>query len=382
MCRAKLVAVLLLLFASQCLAQPRRKIIINEDCSGPGGSNMQTLLMLIQSPQVEVLGITVASGDQWRDEEVAHTLRLLEIMGRTDIPVVPGAEYPLVRTRDEAQAWQQRYGKVAYAGAWDQRWWHEASVVPPLPEGPPTTKPSGEDAPHFLIRMVHSYPHEVTIYEGAPMTNLALAISIDPDFPELARELVFMGGGLAPQSDNPEFVDNPRHEFNFWFDPEAARIVLRAPWKKIVCTPTDISVKTHVTAAMVKQIETAATPVARYVAKFAMLTPGADIMWDEIAAAAWLDPSIITRSEIRYMSVDIDRGAGYGNTLTWDLKEHSHPSTQRVEIQFDLDLQKFYRMFVELMTSPTPHGPVQQPRSSTRLGLAPFIATRLPQGIQ
>src|SRR5215472_6733903 len=89
---------------SAAVAQPRRKVIINEDCSGPGGSNMQTLLTMIQSPQVEVLGITVVSGDQWRDEEVAHTLRLLEIIGRADIPVVPGAEFPLVRTRPEAQA--------------------------------------------------------------------------------------------------------------------------------------------------------------------------------------------------------------------------------------------------------------------------------------
>src|SRR5580693_1835453 len=79
-------------------AQPRRKIIVNQDCSGPGGSNMQTLLVLIQSPQVEVLGITVVSGNAWRDEEVAHTLRLLEIVGRTDIPVLPGAVFPLVRT--------------------------------------------------------------------------------------------------------------------------------------------------------------------------------------------------------------------------------------------------------------------------------------------
>jgi len=350
-----LPVLLAFLTSTLCAAQARRKIIINEDCSGPGGSNMQTLLLLIQSPQVEVLGITVVSGDQWRDEEVAHTLRLLEIIGRTDIPVVPGAEFPLIRTREEAQFWQQRYGKVAYAGAWDDRWWHESSVVPPLPEGTPATKPAAEDAAHFLIRMVHQYPDEVTVYEGGPMTNLALAISLDPQFPQLAQELVFMGGSLAPQTDNPEFLNNPRHEFNFWFDPEGAAIVLRAPWKKIVCTPTDISVKTHLTAALVKQIEAAGTPLARYVSKFAMLTPGADIMWDEIAAAAWLDPSLITRSEMRYMTVDLDRGAGYGNTLTWGLKDTAHPSTRQVEIQFDLDTEKFYRMFAGLMTAPTPH---------------------------
>jgi purine nucleosidase len=351
----KCVVLLLCLSASLCFSEARRKIIINEDCSGPGGSNMQTVAMLVQSPQAEVLGITVVSGDAWRDEEVAHTLRLLEIMGRTDIPVIPGAAFPLVRTRAEAQAWQQRYGKAAYAGAWDDRWWHEPSAVPPLPEGQPKTKPADEDAAHFIVRMLHKYPHEVTIYEGGPMTNLALAISLDPQVPELAHELIFMGGSISPQTDNPEFVSNPRHEFNFWFDPEAAAIVLRAPWKKIICTPVDVSVKTHMTADMVKQIDAAGTPLARYISKFAMLSPGADIMWDEITAAAWLDPSIITKSETRYMTVDLDRGAGYGNTLTWSRDDKLKPATQLVQIQFDLDTARFYRMFVTLMTAPTPH---------------------------
>jgi purine nucleosidase len=351
--------VLIFLFVSlpgHCFgsAQQRRKVIINEDCSGPGGSNMQTLLVMIQSPQVEVLGITVVSGDQWRDEEVAHTLRLLEIIGRTDIPVVPGAAFPLVRRRDETQLWQERYGKVAYAGAWDDRWWHEPFVVPVLPEGMPTTKPSDEDAAHFVIRMVHKYPHEVTIYEGGPMTNLALAISIDPQFPELAQELVFMGGSLSPQTDSPEFADNPRHEFNFWFDPEAAQTVLRAPWKKIVCTPTDISLKTRLTPAIVKQIESSGTPLAKYIARFAMYSPGADVMWDELAAEAWIDPTLITNRETRYMEVDLDRGAGYGNTLTWTTQDKPAIVVQPVEIQVDVDLERFYRMFVSLMSAPTP----------------------------
>jgi purine nucleosidase len=344
----------LLLAVSLCFAQPRRKIIINEDCSGPGGSNMQTLLVIIQSPQVEVLGITVVSGDQWRDEEVAHTLRLLEIIGRTDIPVVPGAAFPLVRSREEAQLWQQQYGKVAYAGAWDDRWWHEPFVVPELPEGKPTTKPADEDAAHFLIRMVHKYPHEVTVYEGGPMTNLALAISIDAQFAELVQELVFMGGSLTPRTDNPEFASNPRHEFNFWFDPEAAQIVLRERWKKIVCTPTDISIKTQLTPAMIKEIEASGTPLAHYLAHFAQFWPGADIMWDELAAAAWIDPTLIMKSETRYMGVDLDKGAGYGNTLTWSDKDKPKLEARPVEIQVDLNAEKFYRMFVSLMTAPTP----------------------------
>jgi inosine-uridine nucleoside N-ribohydrolase len=225
--------------------------------------------------------------------------------------------------------------------------------VPALPEGQPATKPSAEDAVHFLLRMVHKYPHEVTVYEGGPMTNLPLALSLDPEFAGLARELVFMGGSLNPQTDYPEFANNPRHEFNFWFDPEAAYIVLRAPWKKIVCTPTDISIKTRLTRAMVKRIEAGGTALARYVARFYQEGQGADFMWDELAAAAWIEPSLITTRESRYMSVDIDHGAGYGNTLTWTEKDKPTLAAQPVEIQLDLDAARFYDMFVSLMTAPT-----------------------------
>ena len=352
--RFLLAITLTLVAASSSFAQPRRKVIINEDCSGPGGSNMQTLLLLIQSPQVEVLGITVVSGDAWRDEEVAHTLRLLEIIGRIDIPVMKGAAFPLVRTREETQLWEERYGKVAYQGAWDPRWYHLPSVVPPLPEGEPTTKASTEDAAHFLVRMVHQFPNEVTIYEGGPMTNLALALSLDSHFAELAQELIFMGGSLNPQTIDPEFTNNPRHEFNIWFDPEAAGVVLRAPWKKIVCTPTDISIKTRLTPQMVKRIDASGTPIGHYIAKFFQSGQGNDYMWDELAAAAWLDPTVITARETRYMSVDIDHGAGYGNTLTWNENDKPKVAVQQAEILMDLNLEKFNEMFVRLMTAPTP----------------------------
>jgi len=351
MTRFLFAAGLLLLATPLAWPQPRRKIIIDEDCSGPAGSNLQTLLVLIQSNQVDVLGITIVSGDQWRDEEVAHTLRLLEIIGRTDIPVAKGAAFPLLRTRGEVHQWQEHYGKVAYAGAFDPRWYHEPFVVPQLPEGQPATKALDEDAAHFLVRTVHKYPGEVTIYEGGPMTNLALAMTIDPNFAELSQELVFMGGSLNPQTTDPEFANNPRHEFNFWFDPEAADIVLRAPWRKIVCTPTDISIKTRLTTEMIKRIEASGTPLAHYLARFFKPGGGNDYMWDELAAAAWIDPSIITKRETRYMGVDIGHGAGYGNTLTWTEDEKPPLAGRPVEIQIDLDSEKFYKMFVTLMSN-------------------------------
>src|SRR6201993_4252280 len=131
----------------------KRKIIIDQDAAGPAGTDQQSILLLIQSPQTEVLGITVVTGDQWLKAEVAHTLRMLELIGRTDIPVVGGAEYPLVRQQKETEKWEQRYGSVAWLGAWTPRVYHPADQLGDMPEGLPTHKASDEDAAHFLIRM-------------------------------------------------------------------------------------------------------------------------------------------------------------------------------------------------------------------------------------
>jgi purine nucleosidase len=332
----------------------RRKIIIDQDAAGPGGTDQQSILLLVQSPQTEVLGVTVVTGDAWLKEEVAHTLRMLELIGRTDIPVVPGAEYPLVRRREDTELWEQQYGAVPWVGAWTPRRYHPADELGEMPEGRPTTKALDEDAAHFLVRMVRRYPHEITIYEGGPMTNLALAISIDPEFAGLAKELVFMGGSLNPKTDDPEFADTPRHEFNLWFDPEAAHIVLRAPWKKIVCTSVDISVKTRLTQDLIDRVKASATPAARYVGSYSRLFGKYNYLWDELAALAWLDPSLITAKDTRYLDVDLNRGAGYGNTLSWTEEDKPKIAGRAAEVQVDLDTDRFYKKFVELLTAPTP----------------------------
>jgi len=337
-----------------CWGQPKRKIIIDQDEAGPGGTDQQATLLLIQSPQTEVLGITVVTGDAWLNEEVAHTLRTLEIVGRTDIPVVRGAEYPLVRRKQDTELWEQRYGSIQWLGAWTPKYYHPPDELGKLPEGRPTTRALDEDAAHFLVRMIRKFPNEVTIYAGGPMTNLALAITIDPDFPRLAKELIFMGASLNPQTADPEFANAPRHEFNIWFDPEAAHIVLRAPWKKIVCTPVDISVKTKMTTELINRVKVGGTPAARYVGTYSRLFGEYNYLWDELTAAAWLDPSVITKTETRYMDVDLDRGAGYGNILTWSDRDKPKIEVQPVEIQVDLDTAKFYKMFVDLLTAPTP----------------------------
>src|SRR5260370_36095530 len=114
-----------------------------------------------------------------------------------------------------------------------------------------------------------------------------------------------MGESLNPQPDDPGFFTAPRHEFNLWFDPEAAHIALRAPWKRIVCTTVDISVKTRMTNDLIDKIKAGNTPAAQYIGKYARLRSSYNYLWDELAAAAWLDPSLVTNKENRHMAVNL-----------------------------------------------------------------------------
>ncbi len=342
------------LLAAGCVSA-QRLVIIDQDGSGPGGSNQMAIMALLQAPDVRVLGITVVSGNAWEPEEVAHTLRMLELIQRTDVPVVPGAIYPLLHTRDEAFANQFQAGKLAWYGAWGDlvdhtanEPYHPANVIPPLREGQPTTRPLNEDAAHFLIRQIHAHPHEVTIVGAGPLTNIALALSIDPGIAALAKGIVIMGGSLSPRTDDPEYANHPRHEFNFWFDPEAAHIVLRAPWPRIDLTTVDISIKTHFTPELLKQITTSHEPAAQYLARYT----GDEFyyMWDELAACAWIDPTIITSDRQLYVDVDLSHGPNYGDTLTWDAAlKPPHEDLRLVHVQQDLNTARFYALFVHLM---------------------------------
>lgn len=348
---AIVIAFMVAIIVSPVAAQQKRKLIVDQDCRGPGGTDMQSVLALINSPVTDVLGITVMTGDQWRDEEVAHMLRLLEIIGRTDIPVYAGAAFPLVNSKEAVAQWEKQFGKVVYQGAWNRgNPVHGPWEIPPMPEGAPTTKAAAEDAAHFLVRAVHQFPHEVTIYEGGPLTNLALAQIIDPEFASLAKELIIMGGSIHPVTQDPEFMTFPHREFNFWMDPEASHRVLLAPWARVVVTTVDISVKTYFDKALIAEIAKGTTPGAQYTAKYAQ----GSYLWDELAAVAWLDPSIITRTTKLYMDVSIDHRATYGDTLTW--KPGAQPAIvgPLVEVQEDLDKEKFYKEFMELMTRAAP----------------------------
>jgi inosine-uridine nucleoside N-ribohydrolase len=362
-CAIALFTLLAAASAAPATAQ-KRLVIIDQDGSGPGGSNIMSMMVLLQSPRVEVLGITIVTGNAWRDDEARHTLRMLELTGRTDVPVALGAVFPLVRTQEETRLMTPLVGQVGWLGAWGQKAALAGATTPaaPLPgpwdtpalkEGEPHTRPIAEDAAHFLIRQVHAHPHEVTIYAAGPLTDIAVALSIDPHLAELTQGIVIMGGSLNPQTADPEFASSPRHEFNWWFDPEAAHITLRAHWPRIDVTTVDVSIKAMFTQQMVDDIAKSDSPAARYIAKY---SDDKYYLWDELAACAWLDPGIITQRRDLYMSVDISHGPAYGETLTWSADLRPATDVQLAHAQVDLDLPKFTRMFVELMKAPGPRG--------------------------
>jgi len=227
--------------------------------------------------------------------------------------------------------------------------YHAPDVVPPMKEGSPHTQAAPGTAAEFIVKMVHKYPGEVVLWAGGPLTNFALALKLDPEVATLAKEFVMMGGGLYADKGaiDPGAID-ARREFNWWFDAEATRIVLRAPWKKVTITPIDISVKTRFTTETKAAISKANTPVTQYLDKYSL--PG--YMWDEIAGAALIDPSIITGQKQLYMDIEVDHGASYGKTIFWNSTAKVPPYLRLANVQFDIDAEKFYKLYIGLMTRP------------------------------
>lgn len=355
--RAWLLLMALLAFGTA--AEAKRKVIIDDE----GFSLMH--MMLLQSPEVEVVGITSVSGNVWANRATAMQLRGLEIMGRTDVPVVEGARYPLLNSEARMERFEALYGKLTWKGAWMKQWVEPTQQSTPpyfgpndpvdLPQGNPVTKPLDETAANFMIRMVRRYPGEITIVEGGPMTNLALAQRLDPAFAGLVKELVYMGGSLNPHQvldDRSaadfarEFANNPRREFNILFDPEAASIVSHSPWKTITMVPVDPSTATQYSPALAARLAKVAAPgAASLIARFETGFP----MWDEIAAAVWLDPTLVTGREDLYVDYNADFGPGYGDTLSW--REHYQPGLgeQKADVVRSVDVKRMEALMVGLI---------------------------------
>jgi inosine-uridine nucleoside N-ribohydrolase len=159
-----------------------------------------------------------------------------------------------------------------------------------------------------------------------------------------------MGGSFNPvPADNSfaaEYANSPRREFNMRWDPEAASIVLHERWRRIVEVPIDPTTRTFFKKEFFERIGTGTAPFAAYLAKFGESYP----MWDELAVAVWLDPSLITRSQTLLVDADTSFTAGYGDTLSWSIGEGPNLGERPVQVVFDVDVPRFERMTIELLS--------------------------------
>src|SRR5271165_6432610 len=186
---------------SSAEAPPAQRIIIDTD---PGVDDALAILLALRSPEFKVEAITPVAGNVPLEFTLANALRLVEIAGRTDVPVAAGASHPLVRRLITAD---YVHGNNGLGG-----------VEFPLPR----IKPVSETAAEIIRRIVRSSPGEISIVAVGPLTNVATALRADPDLAPMIRSIVLMGGSLSGGN------ITPAAEFNFYVDPEAARIVFDA----------------------------------------------------------------------------------------------------------------------------------------------------------
>ena len=316
------------------------KIIFDTDFLMPPQDDGSALVLALNSPgEIEVVGITIVAGNHNLATEVAHALQLLEIIGREEIPVYAGAAQPL------------QHKKSDYAvGGWG-KWWSTDPAEEPTGGFAARKKLAGANAVDFIVKTVIKNPGEITILAVGPLTNIALAIGQEPRFAAAVKRMVIMGGAIASLPDGAG-NQTPKAEFNFWVDPEAAKIVLRAGIP-ITLSPLNVAAQARFTLEWHKKLLSADTAVTRLIKQ---RLAGRDqplsfprMMWDQLAAATLIDPALFKIKEL-YVDVDTNRGANYGASVGAEKIGPGMEGARRMQVEYDVDAEGFNQLYVERMT--------------------------------
>ncbi len=329
---------LFLLTAMSCLAQ--EKVIFDTD-SAFFNDDGAALVMLLHNPEkVDVLGLSLVPGNLWPEQGAEYMLRILDLMNKPGVPVYIGARAPLVHTRAMAEKENRDWGPLEFRGALAQ-------------EDKPAKRGTARRISHkhgvdFMIDVISQAPHPVTVLAIGPMTNLAIALRLRPDLEKKIARLVYMGGAAHVDGNA-----NKTSEFNFWFDPEAAQIVLRSAIPKKIMFGLDICNHARLEKSHYDQIASVKTPVTELFRqdlgkRFAKNPNASTYIWDCLAAGYLLDPSFVTKTETAYLDVDIAFGKNYGAVIPLD--RTIAPDATPVEVMLDLDFAKFFEMYKTLLT--------------------------------
>jgi purine nucleosidase len=300
------------------------KIIL--DCD-PGHDDALAIMLALASPELEVLGITVIYGNVGLENTLNNALKIRELCG-SNVPVFAGVPLPLVSSRISAEFVHGRSGLDG----------------PPLPE--PRRGAEQKRAVDFIIESVLAHPHEVTICPVGPMTNLALAMRLEPKIVPLIEKIVLMGGSTTLGN------WSPAAEFNILCDPHAAKIVFEAPVPTAMfglnVTHQALALPKHIAAIRANGNRTSL--VAAELLEFFKLAYQkrydyeGPALHDPCVIAYLLEPSLFTLQTL-HAEVDDTNGASFGRTVVDVYKvTGKQPNT---DVAMTVNADGYFRLLAE-----------------------------------
>lgn len=301
-----------------------RKIII--DCD-PGHDDAIALMLALASPELELLGITVVYGNVGLERTSRNARVVREVLGAS-VPIYAGADRPLVRNRISAEA---VHGASGLEG-------------PHLPE--PSQGLEEQHAVHFIIEQVLANPGQVTLVPVGALTNIALAMRMEPRIIPAIQQIVLMGGSTD--------IGNwsPSAEFNILCDPHAAKIVFSAG-VPLVMMGLNLTHQTPATPARVARFRALGTRVGEFTAQlleFFRQHHHKRYGWDgapihDACAVAYLIKPELFKTGLYHVDIEANEGLAFGRTVCdlWRVTDNQ----PNAEVGLEVDVEGFYDLLVE-----------------------------------
>ena len=285
----------------------------------PGVDDALALLMAFNDPSHEIVGLTIAAGNVGLAHTLRNALKLCEVAGRDDIPVFAGCAQPLLHAAPDAAYvhGHDGFGDTGYA---------------------PAARTAGDEhAALAIVRLSHAHAGRLLLVALGPLTNLALALKLDPTLPQRIARCVVMGGAVTAHGNI-----TPSAEFNVYFDPEAARIVFEA-FPRIELSDWEATLAHGLAHADVDRWLQADSPRARFYEGISRRTrawaaAGRGERWhsaDGLAMAWALAPDGEEDAAGRPVEVALGHGPARGATgVDWN-RQTGRPDNARILLRYD-----------------------------------------------
>ncbi|MBT2333301.1 nucleoside hydrolase [Variovorax paradoxus] len=345
---------------------PPQKIIIDSDYNTMSDDGQLGVMaaQLQAAGKVQVMGISVVSGNQWLKQGVADALMSVERLGVGDrIGIFAGANRALDHDYATIEAEMAAgSGGDGYLGAWSSPEPKTDADLKPSPDGFATHTPvQAKSAVDFIVDTVKANPKEITILAIGPLTNIALAVKQNPEIVPLIKKIIYMGGAIDVPGNTTKYA-----EFNWWFDPDAAQFVVRLPIPQVV-VPLDVTDTVFLTKPIYDRIAhparpTAVTEVFRKLNGYGFSgTNGFENnpaytqnIWDTLTLAYLIDPGYATETVERYVDVVAKPGAADNGRSVGSASQPAGPALQKMTVVKKFDNARFFDLYVDLLTRPVP----------------------------